>query len=282
MYKEYKSDLAYCKSLQKKHGTYAYYFATLLLPQEQRHATFILYGFFREFDQFVDDPNDTGGAQKLEELKKEWEAVLVEHSTDHPVLRATAYLYKKYAIPEEYGHDFISAMAQDITVQRYNTYKDLQEYMYGSASCVGLHMSYILGYDEGALPYAKRLGEAMQYTNFLRDIGEDYDMLGRIYVPLDVMEKHGVTEQMIQEKQVTDEFKHMMQAEIARARGLFEEANKGISMLHHGQYGVAVASTLYESILDSIEAINYDVLSKRAQVPLARKVTVAIQQYVRK
>ena len=282
MYKEYKADLAVCRSLQKKHGTYAYYFATLFLPREQREATFILYGFFRVGDQFVDDTKREQDVRGFRMWRKLWGKVKQGEEVTNPVMRATAHVMKKHNIPHDYIDSFLDAMEADISVHRYNTYEDLQTYMYGSANIVGLMMSHVLGYNEGALSYAEKLGEAMQYTNFLRDVHEDYHALGRVYIPEEIMKKHGATIEMIQRGHSSKEWQHLIKEESKHARALFAGANKGIPLLHTGKYGVRLASRLYESILDSIEQNNYDVITKRAKVPFIRKIIVAVQIYVTK
>jgi 15-cis-phytoene synthase len=84
---------------------------------------------------------------------------------------------------------FWEAMGNDLKTMRYDSYEQLQSYMYGSAEVVGLVMCDLIGYDaehrEETLAGARKLGEAMQLTNFLRDVAEDWNELGRIYMPSD-------------------------------------------------------------------------------------------------
>ena len=93
-------------------------------------------------------------------------------------------------------------MIDDCSVHRYETYEQLECYMYGSASVVGLMMCHLIGFtdpahEETAKAYATELGNAMQLTNFLRDVREDYEDLGRIYIPTDILQDHGLSHEDI-------------------------------------------------------------------------------------
>ena len=190
-YSEYLYDVEFCRQIQSKNGK-SYYFATKLFPKDIRSATYILYAFFRTPDEIVDNPQNSDSQIIKDELikwKTKWEEAKIEKS-DNPVLRATANLFKKYKIPNEYADAFLLAMVQDIEKKRYKNYQELENYVYGSAAVVGLMMTYVIGYTEpNALEYAKKLGYAMQLTNFLRDIDEDYVNRNRIYMPQDELAK---------------------------------------------------------------------------------------------
>lgn len=269
-------DFAACRALHRHHGK-SYFYATRFLPQTKRDATHALYAFFRVPDEIVDNPEPTDLATVLQQLnafREEWRRALAGKSSENPVIRATAATFEAYAIPPQYAEDFLATMIQDVTVSRYATYTDLERYMYGSAAVVGLMMSHVVGFrDVCALPYAEKLGYAMQLTNFLRDVGEDYQQRGRVYLPQDEMQRFGVTDANIAAGLVTDEFRALMEFQIARARALYAEAEPGITLLHRdGQVAVSVASRLYAAILRKIERQHYDVFSKRARTSLPEKM----------
>jgi phytoene synthase len=187
-------------------------------------------------------------------------------------------VFDQYEIPFEYSEAFLAAMAQDLMQSRYATYEDLRTYMYGSAAAVGLMMSYIIGFEDGALPHAIALGEAMQMTNFLRDIREDYDERGRIYLPQEDLARFGITEQDIATHTVSEKWKELMRFEIALTRALFKEGNAGIPLLHKdGRRAVLAASRVYEAILTEIEKQDYDVFTQRAQVSPLKKTLLILQ-----
>lgn len=271
-------DSAYtvAKAMTKKYGT-SYYLATRFLPREKRLATYALYSFFRVPDEYVDNPEGSieEASKKIQQWQRKWHYAYSHKNSRDPVLLVTAKTFHDFGIPFEYGEDFLEAMKQDLWKERYTTYEELQQYMYGSASVVGLMMSYIIGFEEGALPYAEKLGEAMQLTNFLRDIREDYEQRNRIYLPLEDLERFKVREEDIRKHKCTKAFKQLMRFEIERARALYRESDAGISKLSiGGRFSVRIASRLYEAILDKIEDADYDVFAHRVYTKKREKLLI--------
>lgn len=273
-----KEELAVARQLTKRFGT-SYFFATLLFSKKLRHATFVLYAFFRIPDEYVDQGlSKKEAAQRLQLWHKAWKTGLFENvsltASEKLILQAARRVFKEVSMPEEYSDAFLKAMEQDLSTDSYETYKDLRGYMYGSAAVVGLMMTELIGYTNNeAIQYAQKLGEAMQLTNFLRDIGEDWEERGRIYLPKEDLLRFGVKETDIANKKITPEFIELMKFEIDRARALYQEAEKGIAMLRPaGQKPVRAALVLYRGILNEIEANNYDSLNKRARTSFYRKI----------
>ncbi|HEU5081773.1 MAG TPA: phytoene/squalene synthase family protein, partial [Acidimicrobiales bacterium] len=171
---------------------------------------------------------------------------------------------------------FLRSMTMDLTVERYETFEDLLEYMDGSAAVIGEMMLPILEPTDldAALPHARDLGNAFQLTNFLRDIGEDLDR-GRVYVPQEDICRFGA-EDAFETRTATPAFRELMRFEIARTRGLYAVADTGLAYLP-GRSGrcIRAARDLYARILDEIEAADHDVFSGRVRVPTWQKVTTA-------
>jgi phytoene synthase len=277
------SDVQYCKLLNKKHGK-SYYFATRFFPRELREATYVLYAFFRVPDELVDNPVDDNPAAiytSLEAWRSKWRSAYMLGESDEPVLRATYAVFKHYNIPYQYSEDFLQAMLQDVTTDRYQTYQELEYYMYGSAAVVGLMMSYVIGYtDPRALEYAKQLGYAMQLTNFIRDIKEDAIDRYRIYMPKDELAQFNLHEVDILDGNMSEDMIAFLQFQIARARGLYEAAEAGIHLLHpRGQFAVRAASRLYGAILLKIEEAEYNVFAGRVRTSLFEKIHIVWTLY---
>jgi phytoene synthase len=128
----------------------------------------------------------------------------------------------------------------------------------------------IFGYkDYEAENYAASLGIAMQLTNILRDIKEDYRR-GRIYLPQDEMLHFGVTENDIAEENCDDRFKSLLRFQIKRARQFYRNSEPGLAMITDPRcrFVARVMKEVYSGILEEIEKNNYDVFSKRAYVGL--------------
>ena len=117
-----------------------------------------------------------------------------------------------------------------------------------------------------ALPYAIKLGVALQMTNILRDVGEDW-RVGRLYLPQTELAEYGIGEHDLTHGSVTSGWRQFMRFQIDRNRRLYTEAMPGIAFLHkNGRLAIGVAANLYRGILDAIEANDYDVFSRRAYV----------------
>ncbi len=258
------------RRIHEQHGK-SYYFATRFLPEDLRRATFALYAFFRLPDEIVDNPKTSDPRKELEQFREDWRS----GRSAHPVLVAAKDTFERFHIPFEYSESFLDAMIQDTWKDRYRTYGELEEYMYGSAAVVGLMMSHVIGFDVGALAYAEKLGYAMQLTNFLRDIKEDYQQRGRIYLPQEELTRFSVLETDLAQGNVSSDFIELMKFQIKRADTLYEEANKGIHLLKpRGRFAVRAASDLYRAILRKIENQHYDVFQRRASTSRFDKILI--------
>jgi phytoene synthase len=168
-------------------------------------------------------------------------------------------------------------MEMDLTISEYETYEDLYEYVYGSAAVIGLQMVPILEpSDPKAFDYATDLGVAFQLANFIRDVGEDLDR-GRVYLPLSELAKFGVSREDLEKRIATPQIKEALKFQIARVRELQQRSMAGIKMLDPAsQPCIETARILYCGIVDEVEKIDYEVFKKRATVPLARRLRVAL------
>jgi 15-cis-phytoene synthase len=152
-------------------------------------------------------------------------------------------------------------MIADTYTTRYATYADLEGYMYGSAGVVGLMCSRVLGAtSDAALEPAKSLGYAMQLTNFLRDIAEDIDTRGRIYLPQEDMKLFGITDDDIVAHRTGEAWNRLMRYEIKRAQDLFACMYDGIGHLPaYARYPVMLSAHLYAHYLVKIEQMDYNI-----------------------
>ena len=275
-----------CKRLNALHGK-TYYLATLLLPKAKRPFVHALYGFARYADEIVDDlASELSVEEKAEVLSKWGNGVLADlkkgTSQDH-VGRALIDTVNRFDIPHEHFEAFLHSMTMDLTVQEYESYEDLLEYVYGSAAVIGLEMVPILGpLHNDAFEAAKKLGIAFQLANFIRDVDEDLDR-GRVYLPLKELGQFGVTREMLEERALTPEIIEALKFQIARVRQLQAEAAPGITMLEASSRPcIEAASTLYCGIVDEVEKIGYDIFNHRAKTSTARRIRVAGAAFVKR
>jgi len=275
-----------CKRLNALHGK-TYYLATLLLPKAKRPFVHALYGFARYADEIVDDLASELSVEEKAEVLSTWgNGVLADlkkgSSQDH-VGRALIDTVNRFDIPHEHFEAFLHSMTMDLTVQEYESYEDLIEYVYGSAAVIGLQMVPILGpLHNDAFAAAEKLGIAFQLANFIRDVDEDLDR-GRVYLPLKELGQFGVTREMLEERVLTPEIIEALKFQIARVRQLQAEAAAGIQMLEPSSRPcIDAASTLYCGIVDEVEKIDYDIFNHRAKTSTARRIRVAGAAFVKR
>ena len=274
-----------CRRLNAEYGK-TYYLATLLLPPEKRPFVHALYGFARYADEIVDDLESDLSADQRAAWLRDWsDAFLADVQrgwSDDPVTSAVIDTIQRWDIPREHFTAFLHSMAMDLTVTEYRTYEDLYEYVYGSAAVIGLQMVPILepSSDE-AYPRATDLGVAFQLANFIRDVGEDLDR-GRVYLPLDELQAHGVTRADLERRVATPAIKAALAEQVARVRMLEERSRPGIEMLAPSSRDcIDAARVLYCGIVDEVERQDYDVFRRRATVPMRRRLAVAGPAWIR-
>ena len=281
-----RASYAECKRLNALHGK-TYFLATLLLPKAKRPFVHALYGFARYADEIVDDlASELSLEEKAQALSTWGDGVLSDlkkGTSDDHVGRALIDTVKRFDIPHEHFEAFLHSMTMDLTVQEYETYVDLLEYVYGSAAVIGLEMVPILGpLHNDAFEAAKKLGIAFQLANFIRDVDEDLDR-GRVYLPIKELAQFGVTREMLEERVLTPEIIEALKFQIARVRLLQAEATPGIAMLEPtSRPCIQAASTLYCGIVDEVEKIGYDIFNQRAKTSTGRRIRVAGAAFIKR
>lgn len=274
-----------CRRLNAEHGK-TYFLATRLLPAAKRPFVHALYGLARYADEIVDTIDPAFTAQQRADALGRWSdrflADLTRGHSEDPVAAAAVDTAVRWAIPTVHFEAFFHSMRMDLTVESYQTYEDLTEYVYGSAAVIGLQMVPILEpRSDRAYEHARDLGIAFQLANFIRDVGEDL-LRGRIYLPLRELAAHGVTPADVRARRVDDNWREALADQIGRVRQLQARANPGIGMLApDSQQCIAAASELYCGIVDEVEANDYDVFTRRATVAWSRRLAVAVPAAVR-
>jgi phytoene synthase len=254
-----------CASITAQHSK-SFHIASGFLPEEKRAAVRALYAFCRTVDDVVDTSSIAERDLSLDYWRRQIETPSISNHED-PVAAAWSDTLIRYHIPRHYALQLIDGVARDLSQTRYATFEDLSTYCYGVASTVGLMSMYIIGFSSTeAVPYAIKLGVALQMTNILRDVGEDYRN-GRVYLPQDEVSAFDVNESDLAAGIVTEQWRELMRFQIDRTRKLYEESWRGIRMLERdGQTAIAAASNLYSGILDVIERNDYDVFARRASL----------------
>lgn len=254
---------AYCESVTAVNSR-SFHLASGLLPPDRRAAVRALYAFCRVSDDIV----DRAGSDRLGRLEAWRRLVTMSHPpADEPVAVAWAHARQHFQVPTRYAEQLIDGVARDLCQTRYQSFDELTTYCYAVASTVGLMSMHITGFSGAeAIPYANKLGVALQMTNILRDVGEDW-RAGRVYLPQDELAAFGLSEADLADAAVTDRWRSFMCFQIERNRRLYAESLPGIALLHkEGRFAIAAAAKLYAGILNAIECADYDVFNQRAFV----------------
>ncbi len=261
----------YCAAITQG-SSRTFYLSAGLLPEEKRRAVYALYAFCRATDDLVDDIHNAADAERV---FANWRLRLSSgYSASHdPVPLAWRDAQARHGIPLGYAEQLIDGIARDLVQNRYANFSELTEYCYGVASTVGLMVMHVVGFrGDAALPYAIKLGVALQLTNILRDVGEDWQA-GRFYLPLDELAAYGLSEADVAAGRVDERWRAFMRFQIQRARTLYREATPGLALLEpDGRFARGAAAALYRAILEDIEAHDYDVFHRRAHIGLWGKL----------
>lgn len=271
MERELKAAYDHCKRVTRAEAK-NFYYAFRTLPAEKRRAIYAAYAFCRLCDDIADGDLPTDDKSRL--LDETRARLGSDTDVDGlPVFLALRDTIEAFDIPVRHFHEIIDGVEMDLTTTRYATFEELRVYCYRVASAVGLVCIEIFGYeDEGAKEYAVDMGLAMQLTNIVRDVRED-SLRGRIYVPLDELERFGYTEPDLEHGVVNEPFRRLMEFQAARAREHFERGRRIVPLLSADSRAcLALLHGLYSRILDRIEAAGFDVYSRRVGLATHEKL----------
>ena len=243
-----------------------------LLSKDVRTDIYSIYGFVRYADEIVDSFHDYDQDLLLTEFIVDYEKALERKISLNPVLNAFQDVVHRFDL-FELVEAFLESMKLDLEKSDYITEDEINQYIYGSADVVGLMCLkvFVKGNQKQFTtlkPYAMKLGSAFQKVNFLRDIKDDYENLGRSYLT-DINENNLTKE--VQQKIVKD------------IKGDFKEAKIGIDLLPRNcRLGVFVAYRYYLILLEKIQNTPHNyLLEQRIRISDSRKLYVFIRSYVK-
>jgi len=265
----------YCQNKAAASGS-SFYYSFRFLPEQKRHAIIALYAFCREVDDVVDETTD----KNLARVKLQWwreEIQKLYHDTPtHPVTLALKDHIPHFNLAEELFLEIIDGMEMDLDYDSYPTFKELSLYCYRVASVVGLLTVEIFGYeDRKTLKYAHDLGMAFQLTNILRDVHEDA-VRGRIYLPLDELERFGIKPEELQQNKTNDNIIKLFEFQKNRAMQYYKKAFDLLPQSdRYAQRSGIIMAEIYLATLQEIEKDGFKVLEHRIRLTPIRKLWLA-------
>jgi squalene synthase HpnC len=249
-----------------------FHVVTFLLPRRLHQDFYNVYAFCRWADDLGDEIPDTAESLRLLEWWRAELDAMYRGRARHPVFVALAGTAARHDLPEEPFADLIRAFVQDQTVHRYRTFDELYGYCRCSANPVGRLVLYLCGYrDAGRQALSDATCTALQLANFWQDVAVDLAK-GRIYIPLELMERHGYTVAELETLRPSPAFQQVMREAVEVARGLFL---KGLPLARMVDRRLAVDLDLFSRgglrILEKIERLKYNVLEKRPYISKAER-----------
>lgn len=245
-----------------------FYYGSLLFRGEARKGAWAVYAACRIGDDAVDE-----SANPLADLNEWWAGIERAYAglprEDWEV--ALAWALERWDIPHQAFADMKEGFLADLNPVRLETLDELFTYCYRVAGTVGLMIAPIGGAGAAGRGAAIKLGQAMQLTNCLRDVGEDL-ALGRVYLPDELMHKHGVSIEDLRQGCISPRYVGLMRELALEARWLYREGLGGLKYLQTGRGAIALAALQYQGILDKLELMGWDNLSRRASLSTYERV----------
>ena len=298
----------YCREITRKAST-TFFIGSLLMPKMYRKHVWSVYAFCRVCDDIADNREHVDDPRNQLEIMREM-VILINFDTSD----GCEDIFNRLDLNNSGGYDFraiyftlvdtlrtfnhldyslflglIDGVCSDLDFFVYESKSDLDDYCNKVAGGVGVMIAQMLGVgDQNILEKARMMGNAMQITNILRDIGEDY-WKGRVYIPEYVLVKHGIDlnivdsnfKKGVKEGQYYDRYVGMMKEYISENRYTYMIARKALSVFGaRVRLPLLTASLMYEDILTSIEKNNYDVFTKRAFISNKRKLQILLRAVV--
>lgn len=259
--------VTYCTQLTRAHSS-TFYLGSRLFPATERQAVSVVYAVCRSGDDAVDEaPSREAARARLLVWQEHVERAYAGAPRSGAFLEVGLHwVLERFDVPKSAFDELYLGLESDLGEQRFETMADLMLYCRRVAGVVGLLIAPVAGYrgGEGTLRSALALGEAMQLTNILRDVGEDLRM-GRCYLPVELLEMHGVARADLEAGRVTPGYVALLEELAGCAGSLYREGWQGIPKLNGvAATAVGVAALNYEGILQKLRDNGYDNLSRRA------------------
>jgi phytoene synthase len=266
----------------------SFYYAFLVLPEDQRRAIIAVWDFCRVLDDDVDEAEDgrpASGSRSARDAVTFWRTELARcyagTTPETPQGRKLQPFIAMFDLPREAFEDVIDGVAMDLDTMRYQTFDELLVYCRRVASAVGMICIRIFRCrSAGARDYALNLGIALQLTNIIRDVKGDLER-GRVYLPLEDLGAAGCTVADLAAGTVSAPVRRLLAFQCDRARHFYQLAIAARPEEDRRRLVAAeVMRAVYFETLQRIEGRGYDVFSSRTRIPKPLQALIAIRQWL--
>jgi len=267
IYDAYKSALKFAKTHYENFPV-----VSRLIPKKIRKHIAIIYWFARTADDLADEGNEWEEVRlkNLDDFELSLKNLLNRNAKNEYEF-ALANTINENKLSQQHFFDLIKAFKQDVVKKRYENFNEVSDYCQHSANPVGRLILELFDIrDEKAFEYSDKICTALQLTNFLQDTVIDYNN-GRIYLPVDEMQKFGVTEKLFEQKDICDNLKLLIKYNTDRIQKLFDEGKKLLQFLR-GRLKYEIIWTVKggEEILEQIRKNDYNVFTYRPELSKIR------------
>jgi squalene synthase HpnC len=274
--------LAYTRWLATHHYE-NFHVVSFLLPKRLHQDFFNVYCYCRWSDDLGDEIGDTSESLRLLGWWREELQSMFAGSAKHPVFVALKETVARHRLPIQPFDDLIKAFEQDQTVTRYRSFEELFQYCRYSANPVGRLVLGLCGYHDAARQsLSDATCTALQLANFWQDVIVDLEK-DRVYLPLDVLERHGYSLESLFARRFDDRFRAAMQEVIGVARGLFL---KGLPLADQVDRRLAIDLDLFSrgglKILEKIERQDCDVFRARPAISKVERAALLVAALTRR
>ena len=268
----YTTNALACSEQTTKNYSTSFSLGVRLLDKELRDPIYAIYGFVRFADEIVDTFHNQNRKELISRFETETFEAIEKRYSSNPILHSFQWVVIKYNIPHDLIRSFLRSMRMDLCENSKNYSREkYHHYIYGSAEVVGLMCLKVFAHAENnydtLAPSARKLGEAFQKVNFLRDVKSDLEDRDRFYFPDANFEKF--------DNAAKKEIEREIQAD-------FDEALAGIRNLNkNAKLGVYLAYIYYQKLFDKIKRTDAkEILKKRYRISNFSKLLLLVQSYI--
>ncbi|MCX7877279.1 MAG: squalene synthase HpnC [Ignavibacteria bacterium] len=282
-----KSSFKYCKKIAREHYE-NFPVASLLVPSEKRKYIYSIYAFARAADDFADEQDIEGGADKKLSLLDEWHQKLIDcykGKSYDPIFIALGKTVRDCKIPIQEPEKLLNAFRQDVKKNRYESFAEVLDYCKNSADPVGRIVLMINGYNDKELfELSDKICTGLQLINFWQDVELDLQK-DRVYIPEEDMKRFGYTYEDLFNRKYNDNFIKLMEFQIKRTEKIFHEGKKLLEILKRKKVSMRINWELRltwlggNQIIKKLREVNYNVFEKRPVISLSNKLNIILKSF---